>query len=124
MNKNKASRPRQRTAHAMLNSLPGSTAFYVESPSTSMLEGYASEVRGRPYLISAFDTIETIVRGITDGSVVLDVRAMIDVPEMIVRNDGRDRSLVTLRFPNGEPVRMGLDAPRPQVEEVIRKARR
>ena len=121
--RNRAGRPRQRTAHAMLDSLPGMIAFYADSLVHSMLEGYASEVCGRPHFIGAFGTIETKVRGMADRPVVLDARAIIGAPRRIVR-DGRERCEVTLALSGGRTLRIGLDAARSQVEEVLRKARR
>jgi hypothetical protein len=107
----------------MLDSLPGMIAFYADSLAHSMLEGYASEVRGRPHFIGAFGTIETKIRGTPDRPVLLDARTIIGAPERIVR-DGRERCEVTLALSDGRTLRIGLDAPRSQVEELLRKARR
>jgi hypothetical protein len=41
----------------------------------------------------------------------------------VVREDGRERCVVTLARSNGRTIRIGLDAPREAVEEAIRKAR-
>lgn len=119
----KAGRPRQRTARTMLDSLPGMIAFYADALSHSMVEGFVCVMRGRPHHIGAFGTIETKVRGIADRPVVFAIRAVLGAPERVVREDGRERCVVTLALANGRTIRLGLDAPREAVEEAIRKAR-
>ena len=119
----KAGRPRQRTARATLDSLPGTDPFYADALSYSMVDGIATVVRGYPHHACAFGTIETKVRGIADRPVVLDARKVLGAPERVVREDGRERCVVTLALANGRTIRLGLDAPREAVEEAIRKAR-
>ena len=80
-------------------------------------------VRGQPGHVCAFGTIETKVRGIADRPVVFAIRAVLGAPERVVREDGRERCVVTLALANGRTIRIGLDAPREAVEEAIRKAR-
>jgi hypothetical protein len=122
--KNKAGRSRQRTAHSMLESLPGMIAFYGDSLLHSMVKGLAIAMRGRPYFIGALGTIETKVRTMADRPVVIDTRAIIGAPERVTR-DGFDlgRCVVTLALSNGRTIRIGLDAPRDTVEAAILKAR-
>lgn len=120
--RNKARRPRQRTAHT-LDGIPGLFAFYADSFAHSMIEGYAAIVRGRPHHLGAFGTIETKVRETADRPVVLDARKVIGAPERVVRDDGRERCVVTLALTNGRTIRIGLDAPSDRVAEVLRKAR-
>ena len=119
----KAGRPRQRTVRTMLDSLPGTDPFYADALSYSMVDGIATVVRGYPHHACAFGTIETKVRGIADRPVVLDARKVLGAPERVVREDGRERCVVTLARSNGRTIRIGLDAPRETVEEAIRKAR-
>jgi hypothetical protein len=118
----KTRRPRQRTART-LDALPGLVAFYDDSLKYSMVDGFACVMRGRPYHIGAFGTIETKVRGIADRPVVLDTRKMLGDPERVVRQDGRERCVLTVAPSNGPTIRIGLDAPRECVEDVLRKAR-
>ena len=120
--RNKARRPRQRTAHT-LDGIPGLLAFYADSFAHSMVEGYAAIVRGRPHHLGAFGTIKTKVRETADRPVVLDARKVIGAPERVVRDDGRERCVVTLALTNGRTIRIGLDAPSDRVAEVLRKAR-
>jgi hypothetical protein len=116
-------RPRQRTARPMLESLPGITAFYADGLEHSMLEGDAFVARGRPHHLCAFGTIETIVHGRADRPVVFDSRRVLGAPERVVRDGHPERCVVTLALSNERTVRIGLDAPRERVEEVLRKAR-
>ena len=119
----KAGRPRQRTARATLDSLPGKAALYADALSYSMFEGFVCVMRGWPHHIGAFGTIETKVRGIADRPVVLDARKVLGAPERVVCQDGRERCEVTIALANKRTIRIGLDAPRETVEEAIRKAR-
>ena len=121
---NKAGRSRQRAARKNLESLPGMTAFYSDSLAHSMIEGSMSVIRGRSHHVGAFGTIETMVRTLHDRPVVVDARKVIGAPERILRHDGRERSVVTLRCAGGRIVRIGLDAPRDSVEDALRKAGR
>ena len=118
----KARRPARRTARTMLESLPGMTAFYADSLAHSMVEGFALTMRGRPFHAGAFGTIETMARSRHDRPVVFDARRMIGAPERVVREDGRERCVVTLRLSGGRTKRIGLDVPREQLEGVLRKA--
>jgi hypothetical protein len=88
-----------------------------------MVEGFACVMRGRPHHIGAFGTIETKVRGIADRPVVLDARRVTGAPERVVRQDGRERCVLTVALSNGRTIRIGLDAPRERVEDALRKAR-
>jgi hypothetical protein len=106
----------------MLESLPGIAAFYANSLAHSMVEGFAATMRGRPCHAGAFGTIETMARTTHDRPVVFDARRMIGAPERVVREDGRERSVVTLRLPGGRTARIKLDVPREQLEGVLRKA--
>jgi hypothetical protein len=106
----------------MLESLPGIAAFYANSLAHSMVEGFAATMRGRPFHAGAFGTIETMARTTHDRPVVFDARRMIGAPERVVREDGRERSVVTLRLPGGRTARIKLDVPREQLEGVLRKA--
>jgi hypothetical protein len=121
--RNKARRPRQRTAHT-LDGIPGLLAFYADSFTHSMVDGFAQLVRGRPHHIGAFGTIETRVRRCADRPVVLDARAVVGAPESVTR-DGIDlgRCVVTLALMNGRVIRVGLDAPSDRVAELLRKAK-
>lgn len=114
-----ARRPRERTARRT-DGLPGLVAFYAPSLGYSMIAGYAQRARGRPFHIVAFGTIETLARR-EDLPVVLDARAIVGAPERIVRQDGRERCALTVRLRCGRTERVGLDAPRSQVEETLRK---
>ncbi len=118
----KSRRPQQRTARA-IDALPGLIAFYADSLEHSMVEGFACVMRGRPHHIGAFGTIETKVRGIADRPVVLDARRVTGAPERVVRQDGRERCVLTVALSNGRTIRIGLDAPRERVEDALRKAR-
>ncbi len=118
----KARRPRQRTART-LDALPGLIAFYADALEHSMVEGFVCVMPGRPRHVGAFGTIETKVRGIADRPLVLDARRVLGAPERVVRVDGRERCVVTLGLSNGRTIRIGLDAPRERVEDVLRKAR-
>lgn len=118
----KAGRPRERTARTMLESLPGMAAFYADSLAHSMVEGFAATMRGRPFHVGAFGTVETMVRTQHDRPVVFDARRVIGAPERVVCEDGHERCVVTLRLSGGRTVRIGLDAPREQLEGVLRKA--
>ena len=122
--RNRAGRPRQRTAHAMLDSLPGMTASYADSLAHSMIDGSISVIRGRPHHVGAFGTIETMVHTPHDRPVLLDARKVIGAPERILRHDGRERCVVTLRCAGGRLVSVGLDALCDSVEVALRKARR
>lgn len=119
----KARRPRERTACTMLESLPGMIAFYADSLEHSMLEGHSQAMRGRPFHVGAFGTIEAMVHGTADRPVVFDARRVIGAPERVVREDGRERCVVTLELSRGRTVRLGLDARRDQVEATLAKAR-
>ena len=119
----KAGRPRQRTARATLDSLPGKAAFYADALSYSMFDGIATVVRGYPHHACAFGTIEGKVRGTPDRPVVFDARKVLGAPERRVREGGRERCEVTIALANKRTIRIGLDAPREAVEEAIRKAR-
>jgi hypothetical protein len=116
-------RPRQRTARPTLESLPGMIAFYADSLEHSMLEGFAYVARGRPHHVCAFGTIETMVHGRADRPVVFDSRQVLGASERVVRDGHPERCELTLALRNGGTVRIGLDAPRERVEEVLRKAR-
>jgi hypothetical protein len=98
-------------------------AFYADALSHSMVEGFAMPARGRPGHVYAFGTIETMARGTVDRPVVFAVRAMLGAPERVVCQDGRERCEVTLALSNGRTARIGLDAPRERVEDVLRRAR-
>jgi len=119
---NKASRSRQRAARTTFESLPGMTAFYADSLAHSMIEGSMSLIRGRPHHVGAFGTIKTMVRTPHDRPVMFDARRAIGAPERVLREDGRERCEVTLRLSRGRTARVGLDAPREQLEGVLRKA--
>ena len=121
--RNKASRSRQRAARKTFESLPGMTAFYADSLAHSMIEGSMSLIRGRPHHVGAFGTIETMVRTPHDRPVVFDARRVIGAPECILRHDGRERCVVTLRCAGGI-VRVGLDALRDSVKDALRNAGR
>ena len=118
----KARRPARRTARTMLESLPGMTAFYADSLAHSMVEGFAQAMRGRPFHVGAFGTIETMVRTPHDRPVVFDARRVIGAPERVLREDGRERCVVTLGLSRGRTARIGLDVPRELLEGVLRKA--
>jgi hypothetical protein len=121
--RNRAGRPRQRTTHAMLDSLPGMTAFYADSVAHSMIEGSISVIRGRPHHVGAFGTIETMAHTPHDRPVVLNARKVIGAPKRILRHDGRERCEVTLQCAGDRLVRVGLDALCDSVEDALRKAR-
>lgn len=119
----KVRRPRERTAHEF-EGLPGLVAFYADALGHSMIEGYGAPARGRPNYVSAFGTIETKVRRPADRPVVFDARAVLGAPARVVREDGRERCVVTIALPNGKTLLIGLDAPCHVIEDAIRKARR
>jgi hypothetical protein len=121
---NKAGRSRQRAARKTFESLPGMTAVYADSLAHSMIEGSISVIRGRPNHVGAFGTIETMVRTPHDRPVVVDARKVIGAPERILRHDGRERCVVTLRCAGGRIACVGLDALCDSVEVALRKARR
>jgi hypothetical protein len=121
---NEAGRSRQRAARKTFESVPGRIAFYADSLAHSMIDGSISVIRGRPHHVGAFGTIETMVHTPHDRPVVLDACKVIGAPERILRHDGRERCVVTLRCAGGRLVSVGLDALCDSVQDALRKARR
>jgi hypothetical protein len=117
----KARRPRQRTART-LDALPGRAAFYADVHEHSMIEGYAEAMRAYPHHVRAFGTIGTNA-GKPDRGLVFDARRVLGAPERVVRQDGRERCVLTVALSNGRTIRIGFDAPRERVEDALRKAR-
>jgi hypothetical protein len=117
-----AGRPRERTAHNGFT-LPGLLAFYAQPLEPTMLEGFVTAIRGQPYHIGAFGTIETAVPAPTDRPLAFDARAVRGRPERVLRHDGRVRCIVTLATFNGKTLRLSIDAPSDAVEAAIRRAR-
>ena len=117
-----AGRPLERTARNGFP-LPGLLAFYAHPIDPTMSPGHATTIRGQPYHIGAFGTIEMPVPNMADRPLAFDARAALGRPERVVRDDGRAGCIVTLAIFNGKTLRLSIDAPGDAVEAAIRRAR-